>query len=150
MINSKKAQLIIALQELLQKKIAGTQEDIREALKKQGFLVNQVMISRLLHKIGAIKMHKDDKIIYQLPTELVSITPNDSLKYLILHISHNESLIVIQTAPGSAQLVARLLDQTAKIGILGTVAGDDTIFIAPEKTKNIQAVFQKISKMLLG
>ncbi len=145
-----KADLIIAVQELLQKKTVGTQEEIRAALEQKGFSVHQVKVSRVLHKMGAIKINEGDQVVYRLPTELVSITPNDSLKQLILNITHNESLIVIQTAPGCAQFVARFLDQKNDIGILGTVAGDDTVFVAPEKTKQIKNIHQKIYKMLLG
>ncbi len=145
-----KADFIIAVQALLQKKTVGTQEEIKSALQKQGFVVNQVKVSRVLHKIGAIKVNEGEKVVYRLPTELVSITPNDSLKQLILNITHNESMIIIQTAPGCAQLVARFLDQTKDVGILGTVAGDDTIFVAPEKVKQVKNIHQKIYKLLLG
>ncbi len=145
-----KADFIIAVQELLQKKSVGTQEEIKAALQKQGFVVNQVKVSRVLHKIGAIKMNEGEKVVYRLPAELVSITPNDSLKQLILNISHNESLIIIQTAPGCAQFVARFLDQAKEIGVLGTVAGDDTLFIAPENIKQIENVHRKVYKLLLG
>jgi len=146
----RKADLIIALQDLLQKNTVGTHEEIREALQKEGFIVNQVKISRILHKLGAIKMTEGDRIVYRLPSELMSITPKDSLRQLILTIKYNEVLIVLQTAPGSAQLVARLLDQKDDNDILGTIAGDDTVFIAPQSTKNIKIIFQKINKLLLG
>lgn len=149
-ISNTKADLIIAIQDLLQKHSLEKQEDIRESLQKQGIIVNQAMISRILHKLGAIKMNEGDGTFYRLPTELKSVKPDDSLKHLIVKITHNESIIIIQTAPGSAQLVARLLDQNQTIGILGTVAGDDTIFIAPEKTKQIATVFQKIYHHLLS
>ena len=145
-----KADFIIAVQELLQKKTVGTQEEIRDALQKQGFTVNQVKVSRILHKIGAIKITEGDKVVYRLPTELVSISPNDQLKQIILNIAHNEAVVVIQTAPGCAQFVARFLDLTRDIGILGTVAGDDTIFIAPEKIKNVASLHKKIYSLLLG
>ncbi|HLB41534.1 MAG TPA: ArgR family transcriptional regulator [Gammaproteobacteria bacterium] len=144
-----KTDLIVAIQDLLQKKIVRTQDEIREALQKQAFDINQVMISRILHKLGAVKVNEDDQIVYRLPTEHLSITPKDQLKQLILSINYNESLIVIQTSPGSAQLVARLLDQKNTLGILGTIAGDDTIFVAPEKIKQITAVYQHICELLL-
>ena len=145
-----KADLIIALQELLQNKTVGTQEEIRDALQKQGFTINQVKISRVLHKIGAIKINEGAKVVYRLPTELVPISPNDPLKNLILNITYNEALIVIKTAPSCAHFVARFLDQTKNtIGILGTVSGDDTIFVAPEKIKQIKKIHQKIYDLLV-
>lgn len=145
-----KIDLIVAIQDLLQKKMVRTQDEIREALRKLDFEVNQAMISRILHKLGAIKMNEGNQVVYRLPSELMAITPKDQLKQLVLKITHNETLIVIQTSPGSAQLVARLLDQKNISGILGTLAGDDTIFVAPEKTKFIAELYQTIREILLG
>lgn len=143
-----KVNLILALKDLLRNQSIGTQEDIVDELQKQGFAINQVKISRLLHKLGALKMNVSNKIVYRLPlAELVTIAPRDPLKQLILNIDHNGYLIVIQTAPGSAQLVARVLDQKNVQGILGTVAGDDTIFIAPKEPKQIQMLFSKVSDL---
>ncbi len=148
--NLNKADLIKAIQALLQKGTVETQEEICAALQQQGFAVTQTKISRVLHKLGAIKMSEGEKTVYRLPTEFRLMTPNDSLRHLIHNIVHNEVLIVIQTVPGSAQLVARLLDQKKELGILGTVAGDDTIFITPESTQQIQITYQKIYKLLLS
>lgn len=145
-----KSQLTLAIQELLQKGKVTTHEEIRESLQKQGIIVNQTRISRTLHKLGAIKINEDNQIVYRLPTELVTISPRDSVKQMVLSIAHNDTLIVIGTSPGSAQLVAKLLDNQKKIGILGTVAGDDTIFVAPENVKEIQSVAHKISILLFG
>src|SRR5688500_410634 len=90
--------LILAVQELIKKKTVGTQEEIKAALESQGFVVNQVKVSRILHKIGAIKLNEG----YRLPTELIAVTPNASLKQIILNITYNDFIIIIQTAPGCA------------------------------------------------
>lgn len=144
------AEIIVSIQNLLRNNTVGTQEEIRAALEKQGISVNQVKISRILNKIGAIKMIEKNGVVYRLPAELINISPKDTLKQLILNISHNEFLIVVQTAPGAAQLVARLLDLESEENILGTIAGDDTIFITLKQTKQIELQFQKLSKFLLG
>jgi transcriptional regulator of arginine metabolism len=149
-LKTDKVKLITAIQDLLRKGSVKTQEDIRKALHREGFEVNQAKISRVLHKLGAIKMPQENQAAYRLPVELISLTPKNSLNQLILSISRNDVLIVIHTTPGSAQLVARLLDHQEKIGILGTVAGDDTIFIAPKDLSKIEEVLQKVSGMLLG
>jgi transcriptional regulator of arginine metabolism len=145
-----KSELITTLQTLLQSGFFQTQEEICAALEKQGFQLNQAMVSRVLHKVGAIKIVEEGSVVYRLPTESVSVTSKDSLHQLVLDISHNESLIVVRTVPGSAQLVARLLDQPKKMGILGTVAGDDTIFVAPENTKKMQQILANVTRVLLG
>ncbi|EKD75801.1 MAG: Arginine repressor [uncultured bacterium] len=143
--------LSASIQGLLEKKAVGTQEEIRDALLKKGIPVNQVRVSRILHKLGAIKMNEDGKIVYRLPSDAEKyFVPKEILKKLISRITHNESLVVIQTVSGSGQVVARLLDLTKNLDILGTVAGDDTIFVAPKTTKNIETLFKKIYNLLLN
>lgn len=149
--SSKKQQseLIQALHELLQNKTVGTQADIQAALEKQGFVVNQTKISRILHKLRAIKQIEHNETVYRLPTERPSISSRDPLKLLVISIKHNENLVIIKTTPGSAQLVASFLDQKPELNILGTLAGDDTVFIAPDSEKNILILYNEIYKLLL-
>jgi transcriptional regulator of arginine metabolism len=54
---------------------------------------------------------------------------------------------VINTTPGSASLVARQLDQTKPEGILGTIAGDDTIFVAPLSARKIEQTISAINAL---
>lgn len=66
----------------------------------------------------------------------------------MLDVDHNETLIVIKTSPGAAQLIARLLDSVGKSeGILGTIAGDDTIFVTPTTGNDIQVLITNIQKL---
>lgn len=125
-----------ALKKILESGKNSTQEELRDMLEAKGHDVNQSTISRDLKKIGALKGtdHKG-RTIYRLSessTETSSFA-NQSMSDLILNIAHNDSMIVIQTSPGSASLVARRLDMDRPAGILGTIAGDDTIFVAPSK-----------------
>ena len=70
------------------------------------------------------------------------------LKNLVLDIDHNDSVIVIKTSPGAAQLIARLLDSIGKPeGILGTIAGDDTIFVTPTKDTTIKSLLGQIQTL---
>lgn len=144
-----KRELLTAVQALLQNAKVGTQEEICDALRESGWDVNQTKISRLLHQIGAVKMIENGRTVYRLPSELKPVNLSHSLEQLIVSIESNETLIVIRTTLGSAQLVAAMLDRQKQIGILGTVAGDDTIFIAPKTQKDIPQLKQKISKILL-
>ena len=60
--------------------------------------------------------------------------PPAPLKNLVLDIDYNDAVVVIHTSPGAAQLIARLLDSLGKAeGILGSIAGDDTIFTTPAR-----------------
>ncbi len=138
------------LRDLLLEGAVSTQEDIGTALIKQGHDVNQSKVSRMLRKIGAVKSKNEfGQIVYRLPKEPAPPSLNSQLASLIIDISCNENMIVINTSPGSASVISRLLDyQRDKSGILGTVAGDDTILVIPKSVKQTQAVLQEIKLLL--
>ncbi len=142
--------LLTVLKTILQSGSAQTQEDIIAALRQSGFDVNQSKISRLLRKIGAVKMANDTgQIIYTLPRDPAPISAKHIVSYLVMDVVHNETLIIIYTNPGSASVIARLMDHKMKeLGIIGTVAGDDTIFAAPHSTKHIASIAQSIKDYL--
>lgn len=137
-----------ALKKLLLEGAGGTQEELVEALEKKKFSVTQSTISRDLRRLGAIKATASDgRTVYRLSPEQLSlpITNSNGLTDLLVSIDHNDAMIVIHTSPGSASLVARHLDMKKQIlGLLGTIAGDDTIFVAPVKTKKIQSIMDAI------
>lgn len=144
--------LVEALKELLFSREAQTQDDLSAALIKKGFEVNQSKISRLLRKMGAIKVENTKgQTVYSLPREPSPPTPKTELKELILDVLANEALVVIFTSPGSASMVARMLDYAQiDTDILGTVAGDDTIFVAPKSIKETKALKDEIKALFLG
>jgi transcriptional regulator of arginine metabolism len=139
---------IMVLRQLLREGSASTQEELGKALKQKKFHVTQSTISRDLRRIGAIKTtNAEGEIVYKLSEEtfLMPTAMSDSLGQMLLDITSNENMIVLHTSPGSASLVARHLDSMrTSLGILGTIAGDDTIFIAPASTKKISSLIQKI------
>lgn len=144
--------LLEALSELLRRGSVSTQQDICQELSAQGFVINQSKISRLLHKLGAIKVKNSQGITeYRLPKEMAPPPSQTPLKQLILKIEANETLIIIQTSPGSASLIARMLDyQNTESEILATLAGDDTIFVAPKSIQKIQKTLDEVKKLLAG
>lgn len=139
-----------AISEILQKGAASTQQDICQVLEKKGFSVNQSKVSRLLHKLGAIKVkNAQGQINYRLPKDLAPPPTQTPLTQLIIRIEANENLIIVQTSPGSASLIARMLDfQNSESEILATLAGDDTIFVAPKSVRKIQQTLTEVKKLL--
>lgn len=134
-----------ALKKILESGKNSTQEELRDMLEAKGHDVNQSTISRDLRKIGAIKGtdHKG-RTTYRLSEMAPESFVAQSMADLILQINHNDSMIVIQTTPGSASLVARQLDMNKPADILGTIAGDDTIFVAPSKEFSIKQTITAI------
>ncbi|AWP55105.1 DNA-binding transcriptional dual regulator%2C L-arginine-binding [Haemophilus influenzae] len=139
-----------AFKELLNQERLGSQSEIVDALKKQGFTgINQSKISRMLSKFGAVRTRNTKmEMVYCLPNELSVPNTSSPLKNLVLDVDHNAMLIIIKTTPGAAQLIARLLDSIGKSeGILGTIAGDDTIFVTPTNDKPIDELLQNIQRL---
>ncbi|AOZ67747.1 TPA: transcriptional regulator ArgR [Haemophilus influenzae] len=139
-----------AFKELLNQERFGSQSEIVDALKKQGFTgINQSKISRMLSKFGAVRTRNTKmEMVYCLPNELSVPNTSSPLKNLVLDVDHNAMLIIIKTTPGAAQLIARLLDSIGKSeGILGTIAGDDTIFVTPTNDKPIDELLQNIQRL---
>ena len=136
-----------AFKALLKEEKFGSQSEIVTALQDQGFeTINQSKVSRMLSKFGAVRTRNTKmEMVYQLPNELGVPTTSSPLKNLVVDIDHNDLLIVVKTSPGAAQLIARLLDSIGKSeGILGTIAGDDTIFITPTRGTDIDDLMQTV------
>lgn len=139
-----------ALRKLLSQGKLSTQDELREELEARKFAVTQSTISRDLRRVGAVKaIDPDGRTVYRLATD----TPppavpvaTGSLKDLVKTIETNGSLIVLHTVSGSASLVAVHLDRVRPGQILGTLAGDDTIFVAPRSLKKIKETMASIER----
>lgn len=126
----------------------GTQDDIRRAVEKQGYDVTQSTISRALKQLGAVRSLSDGEFNYSIPQQRGSFQYGGRLKDLVFSISANETMVVVKTAPGTAMFVAGFLDHNRPGDLLGTVAGDDTIFVAPTSVANTQQCLAAIRDYL--
>ena len=140
------------LRRLLTESEIGTQEELVEELRRQKFTVTQSTVSRDLRRLGVVKtVDPTGRTVYRLPDDASMGAPlplASNLGNLITDIEHNGSMIVIHTSPGSASLLARQLDHTRPEGMLGTIAGDDTIFVAPHSPRRIEATIAAIIHLL--
>ena len=145
-----KDQLIDAFKTLLREERYGSQGEIVYVLKEQGFEnISQSKVSRMLSKYGAVRTRNaKQEMVYCLPPDLAVPSTKAPLSQLVLDIQHNDVMVIIRTSPGAAQLIARLLDSVGKKeGVLGTIAGDDTIFIAPVKVQDIDFTLRKVKEL---
>ena len=145
-----KDQLIDAFKTLLREERYGSQGEIVNVLKEQGFEnISQSKVSRMLSKYGAVRTRNaKQEMVYCLPPDLAVPSTKAPLSQLVLDIQHNDVMVIIRTSPGAAQLIARLLDSVGKKeGVLGTIAGDDTIFIAPLKVSEIDFTLEKVKSL---
>lgn len=144
---SKKDNLIEAFKALLKQERFSSQIEIVQALQDLGFKnTNQSKVSRMLTKFGAMRIRNAKmQTVYCLPTDICVPTTTSTLKNLVLDIDYNNAMVVVHTTPGAAPLIARLLDSIGKPeGILGTIAGDDTIFTTPTHGSTAKQLHQAI------
>jgi len=120
----------LAVARVLSGRRIGTQEELLSALRRQGFRATQATLSRDLTKLGARRVSRPDGSWYEVdgPTEAQR---SAALRGLVVGLETNASLAVIRTAVGAASAVARSIDDARLEEVLGTIAGDDTIFVAP-------------------
>lgn len=150
MTNARQDQLTEQFKALLKEERYGSQTAIVDELKAQGFTnISQSKVSRMLSKYGAVRTRNaKQEMVYCLPSELSVPSAKSPVQQLVLEIEHNDVMVIIRTSPGAAQLIARLLDSVGrKEGVLGTIAGDDTIFIAPVKVSQIDFTLQKVREL---
>jgi len=143
--------LVQAFKRLLKEQCYGSQGQLAEALSAQGFdNMSQAKISRLLSKLGAVKTRNtNNEMIYILPDELAVPKSKQSIESVVLSVKHNSMQIILKTGIGGAPLISRMLDSMGEsAGILGTLAGDDTIFIAPIDVNRIDEITQAIRDLL--
>lgn len=137
--------------DLLKEQCYGSQSQLAEALQNKGFEnISQAKISRILSKLGAVKMRNaSSQVVYILPDELAVPRTKQAIRSVVLSVKNNGMQIIVKTGIGGASLISRMLDSMGEsAGILGTLAGDDTIFIAPVNIKDIDKITLDITHIL--
>ncbi|HET7817289.1 MAG TPA: hypothetical protein VFK58_06895 [Sphingomicrobium sp.] len=124
-----------ALAGLIRSQALSSQEEVAERLSGLGFAVTQATVSRDLDRLGALKIRRDGKLCYALPDQAVPPVAAPSRLATVLRdwvsaILPAGNLLVIKTPPGSAHLVGVELDRSGLPQIVGTICGDDTVFVA--------------------
>lgn len=129
-----------------------TQSELLEMLRNDGYNVTQATVSRDIKEMRLIKM-LDSNGTYKYASEAVSNEDNRSHSYLfstaVISVEHTHSLVVIKTQIGMAQAVCAALDSTQRAGVLGSIAGDDTIFVATRADAVSIALVADIKRMML-
>ena len=130
---STKAQRQQALIRIIDNAEVSSQTQLQKLLAKEGIKATQVTVSRDLEEVGAIKVRSSSgDTVYAIATfEPARRATNDQLRRVmsewVAEVSHSGPMVVLRTPPGCAHVVASALDRAAPTGLLGTVAGDDTI-----------------------
>jgi len=142
-----------AIVDMLREGSATTQDEVAERLAETGFDVTQAVVARDLEQIGAVKVKREGKLSYSLPEKLGDRNwPVDRLKRIFAEwvqaVETSGSLVVVRTPPGSAHLVALAVDQAKLPEIVGTIAGDDALFIAVRSSLPAEPLAQRLRDLM--
>ena len=142
-----------SLVDLLRSGEIASQEDATARLAALGFPVTQATVSRDLDQLGAVKVKQGGALRYALPDQLGSRDWEAGrlariLREWAVSIEAAGQLIVIRTPPGSAHLVASAIDHGGLPEVAGTIAGDDTLFLAVRDGHPIPALLQRFQRMM--
>lgn len=120
---------------ILEHRAVRSQAELVELLAAEGVVATQATVSRDLEELGALKVRlPGGDTAYAIPEVAKDrLAPDEHLKRVLgdwaVEVGHSANLVVIRTPPGSAHVVGSALDRSGMDGIVGTIAGDDTVLV---------------------
>jgi transcriptional regulator of arginine metabolism len=133
--------------EIVRKRPVRSQEELSSLLKRESAEVTQSTLSRDIRELGLVKVRGS----YQLSGELHSSPPDEILRrafgQFVIRTGVSGNMLVIRTSPGNAHSVGVVLDAAGWPEVLGTVAGDDTIFVLLRNNRLGRKVLGRIREL---
>lgn len=140
--------------EIIHRQVVATQAELAQELRRAGFAVTQATVSRDVKELGLLKASDGQTVRYLPPGEQPVAAAEERMARLfrdyVWEVTGNEDMVIVKTLPGAAQVVASALDYARWPDILGTVAGDDTIFVASKSRREVGRVRERLSGLLEG
>ena len=137
--------------EIVENNVIETQEEIAERLKDMGLEVTQATISRDIKELRLTKvMTGDGRYKYASINQSESSVSNKLMTIFsqsFVSSDYANNIVVVKTLPGMAQAAASAVDSLKWSGVLGTIAGDDTIVIICRAEKIAEKITEKFNKM---
>jgi len=147
-MNKEKKPRLSLIQAILEEGSVHTQADLKDKLKEKGFDISPATISRDLKKLGYIRVPIADGS-YRVVKAESNVEQIDLLLRLgITEIIPVDNIIIIKTRPGNAHAVGGTIDRAQIDGIMGTVAGDDTIFAITKNKKTTEKVVKILKEYI--
>ncbi len=133
--------------EITRKRLVRSQEELASLLKREGVGVTQSTLSRDIRELGLVKMRGS----YQVSGALHSSPPNELLRrafeQFVIRTGVSGNIVMIRTSPGNAHSVGVVLDAAEWPEILGTVAGDDTVFVLLRSGQSGKRILGRIREL---
>ncbi len=142
-----------AIRDLLELRPIRTQQELAAALRERGFRATQATISRDVAQMGLVKVGREGLQAYALPPRLGEAEPSgeDRLRAILhdlpIELREANLLLVIRTLPGSAHAIAAALDRCRWPEVAGSIAGDDTLFVAFNERSALQGIRKRLLRL---
>lgn len=136
------------IKRILSSRIISNQDQILKLLTNEGVSITQATLSRDFADLGVIRTFTNLGVQYVLSSTDYGKEIAKLVGLEILNIANNENMIVLRTLAGRAQGVAHYIDRLNREEILGTIGGDDTVLIIPNKLSNLDIVLEIIKNLI--
>jgi len=142
----------VTILDIIEKNEIETQEELADALRQRGIQVTQATVSRdikelrllkVLTPMGSYKYATADKAENGLTDRFIRM-----LAESVLSVTAAANMIVVKTLSGSASVAGEALDSFRWPEVLGTIAGDNTIFMVVRSVEEVQTVVSRIQEMM--
>ena len=140
--------------EIITTKCVNKQDDLANILIKEGFSVTQATVSRDIKELGIIKIKgSDGKSKYAIPEQNQSHEVSDEkvitlLKTFIVSVEAAKNLVVIKTLSGNGSACGMAIDNLKPDGVVGSIAGDDTLLIVTHDDNDANKVVNYIKEII--
>lgn len=136
-----------AIREILARHPVATQEGLRRHLAARGIRAAQATLSRDMAALGVQRATRPGGSRYVVDGD-AGVLPIDPVRRLVDGVDTNGALVVVRTKASAAPTVARALDEAGLSDVMGTLAGDDTVFVAPRQPRGGRALANRLRRLL--
>jgi transcriptional regulator of arginine metabolism len=142
-----------AIRDLVEQRPIRTQQELAAALRERGFRTTQATISRDVAELGLVKAGRDGTQAYAIPPRLreAETSGEDRIRTLLrdmpVEIRDAGTMLILRTLPGSAHPLAAALDRARWPEVVGSIAGDDTVFVAFADRRSLKRVRARLDQM---
>jgi len=136
-----------AIREILARAPVTTQAELRRRLGARGIRASQATLSRDMAALRVVRAAGAGGPRYVIDGDDGAL-PLEPVRRLVDGVDSNGVLVVVRTKASAASTVARALDEAGLTEVLGTLAGDDTVFVAPRRVGGGQALARRLRGVL--
>lgn len=142
-----------AIRDLIEQRSIRTQQELAAALRERGFQVTQATVSRDVTELGLGKAARNGVSAYAMPSRLGDTGASGEerlgklLHSLPIEVRQAGLMLVIRTIPGSAHAIAAALDRARWTEVVGSIAGDDTLFVAFADRSSMERIRKRLVRL---